>query len=159
MAVKKHELVHDNRNQLDLQALEQYIQLMNDQSNYMPPPQELVKNCQDIVKWLGKFWVFYFERHWKIISWTHYSCMWNIAARASGNEEQMWTLLQTVEEYLLRVVNTVHTSIRHEIVTAILDKFYTFISDPREFNFFVFFPYIQMLMTLSPYIQQNFVSS
>lgn len=105
MAVKKHELVHDNRNQLDLQALEQYIQLMNDQSNYMPPPQELVKNCQDIVKWL---------------------------ARASGNEEQMWTLLQTVEEYLLRVVNTVHTSIRHEIVTAILDKFYTFISDPQS---------------------------
>lgn len=54
MAVKKHELVHDNRNQLDLLALEQYIQLMNDQSNYMPPPQELVKNCQDIVKCLGK---------------------------------------------------------------------------------------------------------
>lgn len=53
MAVKKHELVHDNRNQLDLQALEQYIQLMNDQTNYKPPPQELVKNCQDIVKCLG----------------------------------------------------------------------------------------------------------
>lgn len=55
-----------------------------------------------------------------------------LAARASGNEEQMWSLLQTVEEYLLRIVNTVHSSIRHEIVTAILDKFYTFISDPRE---------------------------
>ncbi|XP_026727872.1 ubiquitin carboxyl-terminal hydrolase 35-like [Trichoplusia ni] len=105
MAVKKHELVHDNRNQLDLQALEQYIQLMNDQTNYKPPPQELVKNCQDIVKCL---------------------------ARASGNEEQLWTLLQTVEEYLLRIVNTVHSSIRHEIVTAILDKFYTFISDPQS---------------------------
>ncbi|PZC79742.1 hypothetical protein B5X24_HaOG215833 [Helicoverpa armigera] len=52
MAVKKHELVHDNRNQLDLQALEQYIQLMIDQSNYMPAPHELVKNCQDIVKCL-----------------------------------------------------------------------------------------------------------
>lgn len=56
MAVKKHELVHDNRNQLDLLALEQYIQLMNDQTDYMPPPpQELVKNCQDIVKCLGKY--------------------------------------------------------------------------------------------------------
>ncbi|XP_049705819.1 ubiquitin carboxyl-terminal hydrolase 35 isoform X2 [Helicoverpa armigera] len=105
MAVKKHELVHDNRNQLDLQALEQYIQLMIDQSNYMPAPHELVKNCQDIVKCL---------------------------ARASGNEEQMWNLIQTVEEYLLRIVNSVHTSLRHEIVTAILDKFYTFISDPQS---------------------------
>lgn len=55
MAVKKHELVHDSRNQLDLQALEQYIQLMNDQSNYMPAPHELVKNCQDIVKCLGEY--------------------------------------------------------------------------------------------------------
>lgn len=58
------------------------------------------------------------------------------AARASGNEEQLWTLLQTVEEYLLRIVNTVHSSIRHEIVTAILDKFYTFISDPRKLLYF-----------------------
>lgn len=51
----------------------------------------------------------------------------------------MWNLLQAVEEYLLRIVNSVHTSIRHEIVTAILDKFYTFISDPREFFFLRFF--------------------
>lgn len=54
MAVKKHELVHDKCNQLDLKALAQYIQLMNEQPNYLPPPNELVKNCQDIVKCLGK---------------------------------------------------------------------------------------------------------
>lgn len=54
MAVKKHELVHDNRNQLDLSALAQYIQLMNEQPNYLPPPNELTKNCQDIVKCLGE---------------------------------------------------------------------------------------------------------
>ncbi|XP_059045904.1 ubiquitin carboxyl-terminal hydrolase 35 [Achroia grisella] len=105
MAVKKHELVHDNRNQLDLTALEQYIQLMNEQPHYLPPPNELVKNCQDIVKCL---------------------------ARASGNEEQLWQLLQSVEVYLHRVVNTVHPSVRHEIVTAILDKFYSYISDPQS---------------------------
>ncbi|KAM3968750.1 deubiquitinating apoptotic inhibitor [Aphomia sociella] len=105
MAVKKHELVHDNRNQLDLTALAQYIQLMNDQPNYLPPPNELVKNCQDIVKCL---------------------------ARASGNEEQLWQLLQSVEVYLHHIVNTVHRGVRHEIVTAILDKFYSFISDPQS---------------------------
>lgn len=105
MAVKKHELVHDNRNQLDLTALAQYIQLMNDQPTYLPPPNELVKNCQDIVKCL---------------------------ARASGNEDQLWNLLQSVEVYLHRIVNSVHRSVRHEIVTAILDKFYSFISDPQS---------------------------
>lgn len=54
------------------------------------------------------------------------------AARAVGNEEQLWDLLQSVEEFLLRVVNAVHRDVRHEIVTAILDKFYSLISDPRK---------------------------
>ncbi|XP_075990534.1 deubiquitinating apoptotic inhibitor isoform X2 [Anticarsia gemmatalis] len=105
MAVKKHELVHDNRNQLDLKALEQYIQLMNQQPNYLPPPHELVKNCQDIVKCLS---------------------------RATGNVSELWTLLQNVEEFLLRCVNTTNSIFRHEIVTAILDKFYSYISDPQS---------------------------
>ncbi|CAH0401940.1 unnamed protein product [Chilo suppressalis] len=105
MAVKKHELMHDNRNQLDLTALAQYIQLMNEQPHYLPPPSELAKNCQDIVKCL---------------------------ARATGNEEQLWELLQPIEEFIVRIVNTVHSSVRHEIITAILDKFYSFISDPQS---------------------------
>lgn len=55
-------------------------------------------------------------------------------ARATGNEEQLWELLQSVEEFIVRIVNTVHSSIRHEIITAILDKFYSFISDPRKYH-------------------------
>ncbi|XP_063837984.1 ubiquitin carboxyl-terminal hydrolase 38 [Ostrinia nubilalis] len=102
MAVKKHELVHDNRNQLDLTALVQYIQM---QPNYLPPPSDLIKNCQDIVKCL---------------------------ARVRGSEEQLWEHLQCVEEYLLRVVNSVHSTIRHDIITAVLAKFYSFISDPQS---------------------------
>ena len=57
MAVKKHELVADNRNQLDLTALAQFFELMNEQPNYLPPPQELVKHCQDIVKCLCKNYI------------------------------------------------------------------------------------------------------
>lgn len=60
MAVKKHELVHDNRNQLDLEVLAQYIRLMNEQPTYLPPAHELVRNCQDIVRCLCKFVFFLF---------------------------------------------------------------------------------------------------
>ncbi|XP_073952579.1 deubiquitinating apoptotic inhibitor [Choristoneura fumiferana] len=105
MAVKKHELVHDNRNQLDLKSLAQYIKLMNEQPNYLPPPNELVKNCQDIVKCLS---------------------------RTSGSDVQLWDLLQSVEEFLHRVVNSVHSGLRHEIITAVLDKFHSFIFDPQS---------------------------
>lgn len=55
MAVKKHELVADNRNQPDLAVLAQFFQMMNEQPNYLPPHQELVKHCQDIVKCLCKY--------------------------------------------------------------------------------------------------------
>lgn len=55
MAVKKHEFVADNRNQPDLAALAQFFQMMNEQPNYLPPHQELVKHCQDIVKCLCKY--------------------------------------------------------------------------------------------------------
>ncbi|XP_045784830.1 ubiquitin carboxyl-terminal hydrolase 38 [Maniola jurtina] len=105
MAVKKHELVADNRNQLDLAALAQYFQLMNEQPGYLPPPQELIKHCHDIVKCL---------------------------ARTAGTVDQLWQLLQPVEHFLLRVVTTVHCNVRHEIFTAILDKFYSYISDPQS---------------------------
>lgn len=101
MAVKKRELVQDNC-QLDLKALAQYIQMMNDQPNYLPQALDLIKNCQDIVKCL---------------------------TLATGNE---WNLLQSIEEFFLRVVNHVHCTLRHEIVTAVLDKLYSFISDPKS---------------------------
>lgn len=55
MAVKKHELVHDNRTQLDLPTLVQYLQLINDQPHCMYQPNEVVRICQDIVKCLGKY--------------------------------------------------------------------------------------------------------
>ncbi|XP_038216349.1 ubiquitin carboxyl-terminal hydrolase 35 [Zerene cesonia] len=105
MAVKKHELVADNRKHLDLAALAQYIQLMNEQPTYLPPPHELVKNCQDIVKCLS---------------------------RATGTEQELWQLLRSIEEFLLRVVNTVNCDVRHEIITAVMDKFYSYISDPQS---------------------------
>ncbi|CAK1588225.1 unnamed protein product [Parnassius mnemosyne] len=105
MAVKKHALVHDNHNQLDLKALAQYIEVMNEQPNYLPPAQEIIKNCQDIVKCL---------------------------ARTSGDEDQLWELLTAVEEFLVRIVTSVNRSLRHEIITAILDKFYSLISDPES---------------------------
>ncbi|XP_063373238.1 ubiquitin carboxyl-terminal hydrolase 35 [Cydia amplana] len=104
MAVKKHELVQDNR-QLDLNSLMQYIKLMNEQPHYLPPPSELVRNCQDIVKCLS---------------------------RTTGTDEQLWELLQSIEEFLHRVVSSVHTGVRHELITAVLDKFHSFIFDPQS---------------------------
>ncbi|XP_045458418.1 ubiquitin carboxyl-terminal hydrolase 35-like [Melitaea cinxia] len=55
-----------------------------------------------------------------------------VSARTPGTVEQLWQLLQPVEQFLLRVVTTVHDDIRHEIFTAILDKFYSYISDPQS---------------------------
>ncbi|CAH2035234.1 unnamed protein product, partial [Iphiclides podalirius] len=105
MAVKKHEVLHETCSKQALHALAQYIDMMNEQPNYMPPIQELVKNCQDIVKCL---------------------------ASTSGQEDQLWDLLTTVEEFLVRIISTVDSALRHEIVTAILDKFYSLISDPES---------------------------
>ncbi|XP_013189447.1 ubiquitin carboxyl-terminal hydrolase 35 [Amyelois transitella] len=104
MAVKKHELVHDNR-QLDLTALAQYLQLMNEQPNYLPPANEIIKTCQDIVKCLS---------------------------RSTYNEDELYDILHTIEVFLLRIVTAAHSSLRHEIVTAILDKFHAIISDPQS---------------------------
>ncbi|XP_072931097.1 ubiquitin carboxyl-terminal hydrolase 35 isoform X2 [Epargyreus clarus] len=105
MAVKKHELVQPDSLQPDLETLEQYLQMMNEQNAYLPPAPELVKTCQDIVKCLS---------------------------RASGNEEELWVLLQSVEGFLLRIMNTVSCEVRQEVVTAVMDKFYSFISDPQS---------------------------
>lgn len=105
MAVKKHELVQDNRHQLDLRALQQYLQLLNEQPNYLPPPIELVKTCQDVVRWL---------------------------ALAPGEVDELWTLLQNVEDFLIRCVHTTCSEYRHEIITAVLDKFYSYVSDPQS---------------------------
>lgn len=54
MAVKKHKISQESCTQQALGALAQFIDLMNEQPNYMPPSQDLVRNCQDIVKCLGK---------------------------------------------------------------------------------------------------------
>lgn len=105
MAVKKHELVQNNHNQLDLKSLVQYMKLMNDQPNYLPPPKELVQNCQNILQCL---------------------------TRVTGNEEQLRGIVHSVKVYLLRVVNTVHCALRHEIVTATMGKLYSLISDPQS---------------------------
>ncbi|XP_039763299.1 ubiquitin carboxyl-terminal hydrolase 38 isoform X2 [Pararge aegeria] len=105
MAVKKHQLVADNRDQLDLAALAQYFQMMNEQSTCLPPLQELIKQCQDIVKCL---------------------------ARTAGTADQLWQLLEPVENYLLRSVTTVNNDIRYEVFNAILNKFYSYISDPQS---------------------------
>ncbi|XP_053623793.1 ubiquitin carboxyl-terminal hydrolase 35 [Plodia interpunctella] len=105
MAVKKHELVHDNRTQLDLTALAQYLELMNEQHNYLPSPNEIIRCCQDIVKCL---------------------------ARSTSNEEELYGLLHTIEVFLLRIVTSYHSNYRHEIVTAILEKFHALISDPQS---------------------------
>lgn len=57
-----------------------------------------------------------------------------LLARTAGTVEQLFQLLQPVEQFLLRVVTTVHGDVRHEVFTAILDKFYTYISDPRKYK-------------------------
>jgi hypothetical protein len=46
----------------------------------------------------------------------------------------LWELLQSIEEFLHRVVNSVHSGLRHELITAVLDKFHSFIFDPREYH-------------------------
>ncbi|CAG9138409.1 unnamed protein product [Plutella xylostella] len=53
MAVKKHELAPDSRNQLDLATLAQYIQMLDNQPFYLPDTPDITKHCQDIVKCLG----------------------------------------------------------------------------------------------------------
>lgn len=59
MAVKKHKLVANKHNALDLVALAQFYQAMNEQSNYFPPPEEAVKHCHDILKCLCKCIILY----------------------------------------------------------------------------------------------------
>ncbi|XP_041986587.1 ubiquitin carboxyl-terminal hydrolase 35 [Aricia agestis] len=99
MAVKKHKLGADHQKQIDLMALAKYLQLLNEQQNYIPQAPEMMQNCQDILKCL---------------------------ARTSGNEDELWQLLQPIEEFLLRVVRNA------DCVIAILDKFYAYISDPQS---------------------------
>ncbi|XP_023945863.1 ubiquitin carboxyl-terminal hydrolase 35 [Bicyclus anynana] len=105
MAVKKHQLVADKSNQPDLAALAQYFQLMNDQSQCLPPLQEMIKQCHNIIQCL---------------------------ARTAGTADQLWHLLQPVEHFLLRCVNSVYNNVRHEVFRTILDKFYSYISDPES---------------------------
>lgn len=62
------------------------------------------------------------------------------AARSSGNEEHRWEMLQSIEEFLLRVVNTVDEQARSAIVNGVIDKFYSYISDPRKY--FLSFMYL-----------------
>lgn len=59
MAVKKHGLVGDSHAQLDLATLALYIQAYNNQlSTYLPPPDDLIRQCQNIVKCLGKAYIY-----------------------------------------------------------------------------------------------------
>ncbi|KAJ0183776.1 hypothetical protein K1T71_000199 [Dendrolimus kikuchii] len=102
MVVKRHKLVvHDNHHFIQLLN---YIQHINEDPNYLPSSSELIKISQDII---------------------------NCLAQTHDNEEQMWTLLHSVQEYVLRIVNTVNDSIRDDVVSAILHKFYSVISDPQ----------------------------
>lgn len=57
-------------------------------------------------------------------------------------------MLQSIEEYILRVVNTVDHEARTAIVTGVLDKFYSYISDPRKFIFLLFFRTLKSFLCL-----------
>lgn len=102
MVVKNPDLAH-NKN--DLGELAQYIQHINSQPEWVPSKNEFIKTAQDIINYL---------------------------ARAEGDQEQLWSFLQSVEEYFLRIINLVNDTDRHEVVWAILDKFYSVISDPQK---------------------------
>lgn len=55
MVVKNREVVDDNPNQLDLNTVANYIRLMDEQPNYVPPAIELIDNCVNIVTCLSKY--------------------------------------------------------------------------------------------------------
>lgn len=49
----------------------------------------------------------------------------------------MWESLQVVEYFLIHVMNTAPVQVRHEVVSAILNKVNQYTSDPRKYLWLV----------------------
>ncbi|XP_045542224.1 ubiquitin carboxyl-terminal hydrolase 35 isoform X1 [Papilio machaon] len=105
MVVKNREVVDDTPNQLDLNTVANYIRLINEQPNYIPPANELIDNCLNIV-----------------------TCL----SQTAGTEDELWGLLTAVEDYLVRLITSLNCPLRNDLINAILDKFFTIISDPTS---------------------------
>ncbi|XP_013162217.1 PREDICTED: ubiquitin carboxyl-terminal hydrolase 35-like isoform X2 [Papilio xuthus] len=105
MVVKNREVVNDNPNQPELNTVATYIRLINEQPNYIPPANELIENCLNIV-----------------------TCL----SQTVGTEDELWGLLTAVEEYLVRLITSLECPLRNDVIDAILDKFFTIISDPTS---------------------------
>ncbi|CAK1554118.1 unnamed protein product [Leptosia nina] len=104
MVVKKRKLFVHNQCLSDLASLADYIQEIVDQPEYLHLTKyELIKNCEHMVECLS---------------------------RLSGPEEETWKYLRNVEDCLLYSINNVDLDVRNEITTAVIDKFYSYISDP-----------------------------
>ncbi|XP_048488736.1 ubiquitin carboxyl-terminal hydrolase 35 isoform X2 [Plutella xylostella] len=107
MAVKKHELAPDSRNQLDLATLAQYIQMLDNQPFYLPDTPDITKHCQDIVKCLAR-------------------------TSIGGNGVELWEQLHLVEAFFISLLQSMPVAARREIVSAVLEKFHSLISDPQS---------------------------
>ncbi|XP_068625987.1 ubiquitin carboxyl-terminal hydrolase 38-like isoform X2 [Battus philenor] len=105
MVVKKHELLQSGQYHYELSVLASYIQQLNQEPGFIPPVHELAENCKNIVHCL---------------------------ASTSTEEENLSELLSVVEEFLLRIVTTVHPGWRHEVVATILDRIYAITSDSQS---------------------------
>lgn len=55
-----------------------------------------------------------------------------LSGRVSGTEQELWKCLRSIEKFLLFAINNVDCEIRNEIITAVIDKFYSYISDPSK---------------------------
>ncbi|XP_013137932.1 PREDICTED: ubiquitin carboxyl-terminal hydrolase 46-like isoform X2 [Papilio polytes] len=105
MVVKNREVVDDNPNQLDLNTVANYIRLMDEQPDYVPPAIELIDNCVNIV-----------------------TCL----SQTAGTEDQLWGLLTAVENYLVRLITSLENPLRSDLIDSILDKFFSIVSDPTS---------------------------
>lgn len=54
-------------------------------------------------------------------------------ARTQEPRSNMWESLQVVEYFLIHVMNTAPVQVRHEVVSAILNKVNQYTSDPRKY--------------------------
>ncbi|XP_045490063.1 ubiquitin carboxyl-terminal hydrolase 38 isoform X1 [Pieris rapae] len=105
MAVKKHQLVRQNQEEVNLTTLVEYIQPIVDKPVFLPPPNELIQSCENVVQCLS---------------------------RLTGTEQELWKCLRSIEKFLVFVISNVDCKLRNEIITTIINKFYSYISDPNS---------------------------
>lgn len=58
--------------------------------------------------------------------------------------DQLWKYLPPIEQFLFRIITSVRSDVKQEIFTVILDKIYSYISEPREYTILLFYYIFQL---------------